>query len=136
MAYCLIDIFDQSMNLRYGERKGVFFCLQESIIRIHPDESIFAWTSNKLQSSGLLAPWPDCQRIRRYLPLAREMPCPRLGQDAESRTHIARADICNCLQQLEYPLRSFQQKGDRCRSRNPVLGKYTRGSLSYCSPSI
>lgn len=59
-TYCLLGIFDQSMDLRYGEGKDAFLRLQELIIRSNPDESIFAWTSNKLQSSGLLAPWPDC----------------------------------------------------------------------------
>ena len=30
------------------------------IIASSPDESIFAWTSHEIESSGLLAPWPDC----------------------------------------------------------------------------
>lgn len=60
MAYCLIGIFDVNMDLRYGEGKGAFRRLQEMLIQNQPDESIFAWTSNRLQSSGLLAPWPDC----------------------------------------------------------------------------
>ena len=60
MAYCLLGIFDVTMDLRYGEEEKAFLRLQEEIIEKNPDESIFAWTSDKLNSSGLLAPWPDC----------------------------------------------------------------------------
>lgn len=49
------------MDLRYGEGKKAFLrLLQETIITSSSDESVFAWTSDKFESSGLLAPWPDC----------------------------------------------------------------------------
>ena len=62
MAYCMLGIFDLNMDLRYGEGKKAFVRLQEMIINSSPDESIFAWKSEKFESSGLLAPWPDCFR--------------------------------------------------------------------------
>ena len=62
MAYCMLGIFDLNMDLRYGEGKKAFIRLQEMIISSIPDESVFAWRSDKIESSGLLAPWPDCFR--------------------------------------------------------------------------
>ena len=61
-AYCMLGIFDLNMDLRYGEGKKAFPRLQEMIISSIPDESVFAWTSNTMESCGLLAPWPDCFR--------------------------------------------------------------------------
>ena len=61
-AYCMLGIFDINMDLRYGEGKKAFRRLQEMIISGSPDETIFAWRSDKIKSSGLLAPWPDCFR--------------------------------------------------------------------------
>ena len=61
-AYCMLGIFDLNMDLRYGEGKKAFGRLQEMIIGSSTDESIFAWRSDRFESSGLLAPWPDCFR--------------------------------------------------------------------------
>ena len=62
MTYCMLGIFDLNMDLQYGEGKKAFVRLQEMIISNSSDESIFAWRSQRFQSSGLLAPWPDCFR--------------------------------------------------------------------------
>ncbi|KAK0609562.1 heterokaryon incompatibility protein-domain-containing protein [Bombardia bombarda] len=44
MAYCLLGIFDINMPLLYGEGgKRAFARLQEEIIKMSDDESIFAW---------------------------------------------------------------------------------------------
>ena len=62
MAYCMLGIFDLNMYPMYGEGKKAFIRLQEMIISSIPDESVFAWRSDKIGSSGLLAPWPECFR--------------------------------------------------------------------------
>ena len=62
MAYSVLGIFDLNMDLRYGEGRKAFGRLQEMIITSSTDESIFAWRSDAFESSGLLAPWPDCFR--------------------------------------------------------------------------
>lgn len=60
-AYSLFGIFGVSTDVRYGEGgKAAFLRLQEQIIQNSRDESIFAWTSDKLEFSGVLAPWLDC----------------------------------------------------------------------------
>ncbi|KAK0507585.1 hypothetical protein JMJ35_010108 [Cladonia borealis] len=61
-AYCMLGLFDATMDLRPGEGRKAFLRLQEVIIGGSPDESIFAWTSHKYETSGLLAPWIDCFR--------------------------------------------------------------------------
>jgi hypothetical protein len=43
IAYCLLGIFNIQMPLIYGERKGAFRRLQEEIIKVSDDQSIFAW---------------------------------------------------------------------------------------------
>ncbi|KAH8906238.1 hypothetical protein BR93DRAFT_738934 [Coniochaeta sp. PMI_546] len=44
IAYCLLGIFDVHMPLIYGEGSRAFVRLQEEIIKISEDHSIFAWT--------------------------------------------------------------------------------------------
>jgi len=59
MAYCLLGIFDINMPLLYGEDQKAFIRLQEEIIKVSNDHSIFAWKSvppfGDYDSSGLLA---------------------------------------------------------------------------------
>ena len=62
VAYCMLGLFDLHMDLLYGEGKKAFLRLEELIITKSSDESIFAWRSPSFESSGLLAPWPDCFR--------------------------------------------------------------------------
>ena len=44
MAYCLLGIFDINMALLYGEGKKAFLRLQEEIMKVSEDQSLFAWT--------------------------------------------------------------------------------------------
>jgi hypothetical protein len=44
IAYCMLGIFDVNMPLIYGEGSKAFVRLQEEIIKISDDHSIFAWT--------------------------------------------------------------------------------------------
>ncbi|RYP93070.1 hypothetical protein DL770_000816 [Monosporascus sp. CRB-9-2] len=61
MAYCLLGIFDVNMPLLYGEGPKAFIRLQEEIIRISNDHTIFCWArdSGAAQSwTSMLAPSP------------------------------------------------------------------------------
>ena len=57
-AYCLLGIFDVNMPLLYGEGKKAFVRLQQEILRSSHDESLFAWTNERLWTSGMLAESP------------------------------------------------------------------------------
>ena len=58
-AYCLMGIFGVNMPLLYGEGRNAFMRLQQEIVKISNDESIFAWTSRDIELyAGLLAPSP------------------------------------------------------------------------------
>ncbi|ETN38886.1 uncharacterized protein HMPREF1541_06927 [Cyphellophora europaea CBS 101466] len=60
-VYSLIGLFDINMDIRYGEGyERAFYRLQKEIVENDPSEDIFAWTSDKLAKSGLLAPDIDC----------------------------------------------------------------------------
>jgi hypothetical protein len=56
-AYCLMGIFGVNMPPLYGEGENAFLRLQNEIMRISDDESIFAWRNRRQidESSGLLA---------------------------------------------------------------------------------
>jgi hypothetical protein len=45
IAYCLLGIFGINMPLLYGEDQKAFIRLQEEIIKVSDDHSIFAWKS-------------------------------------------------------------------------------------------
>jgi hypothetical protein len=44
IAYCLLGIFDINMPLLYGEGNKAFTRLQQEIIKVNNDLSIFGWS--------------------------------------------------------------------------------------------
>lgn len=44
IAYCMVGIFDINMPLLYGEGSKAFVRLQEEIIKVSNDQTIFCWT--------------------------------------------------------------------------------------------
>lgn len=59
VAYCLMGIFNVHMPMLYGEGDRAFIRLQEEIIKVSDDHSIFAWESIQAGvSGGLLATSP------------------------------------------------------------------------------
>ncbi|KAH8588571.1 heterokaryon incompatibility protein-domain-containing protein, partial [Bisporella sp. PMI_857] len=62
MAYCMLGVFDINMPLLYGEGSKAFIRLQEEIIKISNDHTIFCWTwtsSVPPDWVSLLAPSPE-----------------------------------------------------------------------------
>ena len=55
LAYSLMGIFDVKMPMVYGESDRAFLRLQEEIIKSSDDQSIFAWQTNTVEHTGLLA---------------------------------------------------------------------------------
>ena len=71
-AYSLLGIFGVNMPMIYGEGDRAFIRLQEEIIKISDDHSLFTWsTSEDRNNSALLARSPDsfkgCTNITREL---------------------------------------------------------------------
>jgi ankyrin repeat protein len=58
-AYCLMGIFGINMPLLYGEGERAFMRLQEEIMKVTDDDSIFAWRSKGQNHGSLLATSPD-----------------------------------------------------------------------------
>lgn len=59
-AYCLLGIFNVNMPLLYGEGHRAFGRLQEAIIKVSSDQSIFAWRHRVATGPhGVLAPDPS-----------------------------------------------------------------------------
>ena len=78
-AYCLLGILDLHMPLLYGEGARAFSRLQEELIKVSTDQSLFAWDapSDVVASRELLlAPSPkcfqNCGNIRRRRGIATE----------------------------------------------------------------
>lgn len=66
-AYCMLGIFDVFLDTRYGRGGDEFLRLQREIFVSTPpdaifDESMFAWKTDLIETSGLLAPAPSCFR--------------------------------------------------------------------------
>ncbi|KAL9610410.1 MAG: hypothetical protein Q9167_004893 [Letrouitia subvulpina] len=59
VAYCLLGLLNVNMPLIYGEGTKAFLRLQQEIIKISDDETIFAWTDPGLHSGGLFARSPS-----------------------------------------------------------------------------
>jgi hypothetical protein len=49
MAYCMLGIFELNMPLLYGEGSKAFTRLQEEIMKVSDDHSLFCWTWNTSQ---------------------------------------------------------------------------------------
>lgn len=61
-AYCMLGIFDINMPLLYGEGPKAFMRLQEEIVKISNDHTIFCWQWDDAVPPGwtsVLAPSPD-----------------------------------------------------------------------------
>jgi len=81
IAYSLLGIFDVNMPLLYGEgRTKAFRRLQEEIMKISEDETLFAWETVwpiELLTAGVLATRPDdFQSTRDLIPFASDDPVP------------------------------------------------------------
>ncbi|PVH67854.1 HET-domain-containing protein, partial [Cadophora sp. DSE1049] len=75
MAYCLLGLFDVNMPLLYGEGDRAFIRLQEEILKVSDDQSLFAWVSPKVPPKvppnyGVLARSPTAfQYARDIVPI-------------------------------------------------------------------
>jgi len=61
LAYCLMGIFSVNMPMLYGEGARAFIRLQEEIVKVSDDETLFAWTNPEASPDsehGLLATYP------------------------------------------------------------------------------
>ena len=58
LAYSLVGLFNINMPLLYGEGEKAFKRLQHEILQSTNDESNFAWTDDRVWTSGLLAESP------------------------------------------------------------------------------
>ncbi|KAF2427683.1 hypothetical protein EJ08DRAFT_568801, partial [Tothia fuscella] len=43
MAYCLLGLFDVNMLLLYGEGSKAFLRLQQELLKVSNDQSLFSW---------------------------------------------------------------------------------------------
>jgi hypothetical protein len=62
LAYCMLGLFDIDMPLLYGEGSKAFIRLQEEIIKISNDHTIFCWTWTDAVPrdwASMLAPSPE-----------------------------------------------------------------------------
>ena len=70
IAYSLIGIFLINMPMLYGEGGRAFLRLQEEIMKVSDDQSLFAWTDEEASDDthyGLLARHPSCFRHSRNI---------------------------------------------------------------------
>jgi len=51
-AYCLMELFGINMPLLYGEGRRAFHRLQEEIMKMHEDYTLFAWANPRARKAG------------------------------------------------------------------------------------
>lgn len=68
-AYCLLGIFDLNMPLLYGEGKKAFRRLQEEILKVSDDHTLFAWglDDQLISWDKFHLEFPDHRRLRPFL---------------------------------------------------------------------
>ncbi|CAD6447668.1 dff46e1a-ddca-4790-928d-23b648db52e4 [Sclerotinia trifoliorum] len=69
MAYCMLGIFDINMPLLYGEGAKAFVRLQEEIIKVSADHTIFCWSWTDTVPpawNSLISPSPDTFKHSKY----------------------------------------------------------------------
>ncbi|KAH7128932.1 heterokaryon incompatibility protein-domain-containing protein [Dactylonectria macrodidyma] len=66
MAYCMLGIFDINMPLLYGEGSKAFVRLQEEIIKVSNDHTIFCWTWTDAVPSDWVSMLAPCPQVFAY----------------------------------------------------------------------
>ncbi|KAK1657889.1 hypothetical protein BDP55DRAFT_760625 [Colletotrichum godetiae] len=78
MAYCMLGLFDINMPLLYGEGAKAFVRLQEEIIKVSTDHTLFCWQwqpSTPRDWANLLAPCPSAFiHSRRVVQMTTQLP--------------------------------------------------------------
>jgi hypothetical protein len=125
IAYSLLGIFDVHMPLLYGEGKTkAFRRLQEEIMKVSEDETIFAWESMEFgknaSSMGVLASDPgDFAEARDLIPFTSDDPIAPY-----TMTHRGlRIDLQLCNPQSEQSLRELQKWARPLRSSIMIWSK-------------
>ncbi|RYP59385.1 hypothetical protein DL770_010212 [Monosporascus sp. CRB-9-2] len=85
LAYCLMGIFGVNMPLIYGEGRRAFLRLQEEIMKISDDHSIFAWKSKDDTHGGLLATSPEAFKSSANI---RRLTTARTSNDLKKYDHM------------------------------------------------
>ncbi|KAH6847019.1 putative ankyrin repeat-containing protein [Chaetomium sp. MPI-CAGE-AT-0009] len=82
LAYCLLGIFDVNMPMLYGEGVKAFIRLQEEILKVTDDLSLFVWKEEGAdRSTGLLAPSPGAFRYSGAVKRSKPTNSPSLTMD-------------------------------------------------------
>jgi hypothetical protein len=87
IAYCLLGLFSVNMPMLYGEGPRAFLRLQEEIMKISDDMSIFAWTDTPAEAAT--DGYPDIERVNP----ARLGPNVRTADPKSVTTPTSTADI-------------------------------------------
>ncbi|KAK8097404.1 hypothetical protein PG984_016543 [Apiospora sp. TS-2023a] len=89
-AYCMLGIFGIFLDARYGQGEHEFLRLQREIINGWTkgsfDESLFAWTTDKIKTSGILAPDPGCFRDAGDIVYKPKLAKPRISRSTFGQT--------------------------------------------------
>lgn len=109
-AYSLMGIFGVNMPLIYGEGSKSFMRLQEEIMRVSNDMSMFAWTGVPDSSFGMLASDPDCFKDSHNIILQ-----PPFAFDPSNQYELSKAGITGTLHLWHYVLNVFVAGIAKCR---------------------
>lgn len=88
MAYCMLGIFSISMPLIYGEGSRAFMRLQEEILKVSDDHSLFCWSWSAFSGTGsLLASRPHAfEEASQFTPRENKYSTTNAGLSIQLRT--------------------------------------------------
>ena len=114
MAYCLLGLFGIHMPLLYGEGRNAFRRLQEEIIKVSDDQTLFAWTYRPLGDPSELPSGLGC-----------------LATSPEAFTHSGHLIPCHWAQTSDNGRSAYSITNTGLQITLPMLGDY---ALLSCRP--
>lgn len=130
-AYCMLGLFGVFLDPRYGRGGDEFLRLQREIFVSTPagaifDESMFAWQTDLIETSGLLAPAPSCFRNSGHILFV-----PRLAKSRNVKTQILDGMVIDPTMGIDFHIpwaaRKHRWQGATAAAHLLTLGTVTAG---------
>ncbi|KAF5517292.1 Vegetative incompatibility protein HET-E-1 [Colletotrichum aenigma] len=128
MAYCMLGIFSISMPLIYGEGSRAFMRLQEEILKVSDDHSLFCWSWSAFSGTGsLLASRPHAfEEASQFTPRENNRPQPYSTTNAELSIQLRTLCWSSCIGNFNVDTINKNEDTGVLLSGNPSTGLFIR----------
>ncbi|KAH7406944.1 HET and ankyrin domain protein [Phaeosphaeria sp. MPI-PUGE-AT-0046c] len=115
MAYCMLGLFDINMPLIYGEGENAFMRLQEEILKISEDHSLFAWRSTDNRGGCLATSPASFSGSNNIVHLGSSTAYSEPTIVSSSGIHLELPFIGTCRDRLGFAMLNCVEKGNRTK---------------------